>query len=527
MNKAIFVTFGICTALVGSRHLAQARRIKRSAVRSVRIIKGDLRVWSRPSYHSHRKGVIAGGGRFPVLSIQPPRGGCPSRWYQIGQDAWVCSGWLAPSTKPATRLDDMTWMRPMGPWVLNRNRRTMYYPSLRRLAHDNARRLRELAGFQLFGRVLFGSRALLRVADHGWVEETAVVRAPQTTLVGVDLSKGLGLPIVFALKNQVPIWTVKGTDLRPTHQTMSKYEVRRAVARTTIAGQCYYRLRNKQKRLLVACPDTTIAMRPPAPPTGLPKDEPWLDLDGKARILYARLGAKVLRVMLVSLGRQTPGGIFRIREKRVTMTLNNRYAHHPYYLQNVPFMIFFWQGFAIHAAYWHNGFGVQQSHGCLNLSPLDARWVFSFIRPTLPPGFTAVYQTKAYPGSVIRLRGLSRHIKTDVVRHLAAQAARGARRSAGRATRTFRRHIKPSRPVKTAPPHGFPAMSHPKGNRVTGANGKNERHDAIGGNGKNGANERHDTNGAHGGHGSHAQSHAMRWPAPPSRSPALTQQTTP
>jgi len=529
MNKAIFVTIEFCIALSGVGRPAQARRIKRSAIRSVRIIKGDLRVWSRPSYHSHRKGVIAGGGRFPVLSIKSPRGGCSSRWYQIGQEAWVCSGWLAPSIKPPTRLDDMTWMRPMGPWVLNRNRRTMYYPSLRRLAHDNARRLRELAGFQVFGRVLFGNRALLRVADHGWVAETEVTRAPQTNLVGVDLVKGLGLPIVFALKEQVPIWTVRGTDLRPTKQSMVKYDVRRATGRTTIAGQCYYQLRSKQRRLLVACSDTTMADRPPAPPVGLPKDEPWLDLDGKARILYARKGARILRVMLVSLGNQTPGGLFRIREKRVAMTLYNRYAHHPYYLQKVPFVIFFWQGFALHAAYWHDGFGIQQSHGCLNLSPLDARWVFSFIRPRLPPGFTAVYETKTHPGSVIRLRGLSRHIKTDVVQHLAGQARR-AQRNARRAARTSRGRIKPARPGTATPPQESPGMSPPKKrNGVTGGSGRS------GANGDRGANGGRDANGGNGarrassGHGSQRQ--AKPWlaslPHRPERSRMVAQGTTP
>jgi hypothetical protein len=47
-----------------------------------------------------------------------------------------------------------------------------------------------------------------------------------------------------------------------------------------------------------------------------------------------------------------------------------------YYLENVPHTMYFYQGYGVHGAYWHNNFGSPMSHGCVNL-PLDmADWFF-------------------------------------------------------------------------------------------------------------------------------------------------------
>ena len=42
-----------------------------------------------------------------------------------------------------------------------------------------------------------------------------------------------------------------------------------------------------------------------------------------------------------------------------------------YDLPNVPWTMFFYQGYAIHGTYWHTNFGTRMSHGCVNM-PLGA-----------------------------------------------------------------------------------------------------------------------------------------------------------
>jgi len=61
-----------------------------------------------------------------------------------------------------------------------------------------------------------------------------------------------------------------------------------------------------------------------------------------------------------------------------------------YALRDVPYIQYFAAGFAIHAAYWHDVFGKQRSHGCVNLSPIDAHRVFMWTEPAIPAGWHAL-----------------------------------------------------------------------------------------------------------------------------------------
>jgi lipoprotein-anchoring transpeptidase ErfK/SrfK len=49
-----------------------------------------------------------------------------------------------------------------------------------------------------------------------------------------------------------------------------------------------------------------------------------------------------------------------------------------YYLEDVPWVLYFDQARALHGTYWHNQFGTTNSRGCVNLSVTDARWFFEF-----------------------------------------------------------------------------------------------------------------------------------------------------
>ena len=44
-------------------------------------------------------------------------------------------------------------------------------------------------------------------------------------------------------------------------------------------------------------------------------------------------------------------------------------------------MFFHETGVAFHGAYWHNNFGVRMSHGCVNMRPEEAKWLFRWCDP--------------------------------------------------------------------------------------------------------------------------------------------------
>jgi hypothetical protein len=59
-------------------------------------------------------------------------------------------------------------------------------------------------------------------------------------------------------------------------------------------------------------------------------------------------------------------------------------------LRDVPWIQYFASGYAIHGSYWHDVFGIPRSHGCVNLSPIDARVVFAWTDPPVPDGWHGI-----------------------------------------------------------------------------------------------------------------------------------------
>ncbi len=75
-----------------------------------------------------------------------------------------------------------------------------------------------------------------------------------------------------------------------------------------------------------------------------------------------------------------------------------------YSVADVPWTMYYDHNFALHTAYWHDGFGDQRSHGCINLAPRDARLLYRWSSPDVPPGWIAVYGDADHPGSLVRVR---------------------------------------------------------------------------------------------------------------------------
>jgi len=84
-----------------------------------------------------------------------------------------------------------------------------------------------------------------------------------------------------------------------------------------------------------------------------------------------------VRTHLVSTGTaETPTvlGDYRIYARLVADDMRGP----DYFLPQVPYTMYFHQGYAIHGTYWHNSFGRPMSHGCVNLPVAEAEWFFNF-----------------------------------------------------------------------------------------------------------------------------------------------------
>jgi lipoprotein-anchoring transpeptidase ErfK/SrfK len=78
----------------------------------------------------------------------------------------------------------------------------------------------------------------------------------------------------------------------------------------------------------------------------------------------------------------TPLGKHRITRKYISLQMSGGTTGAGYDLPGIAWTsIFATGGVAIHSTFWHNSFGVPKSHGCVNASPEDAKWVFRWTYP--------------------------------------------------------------------------------------------------------------------------------------------------
>jgi len=114
------------------------------------------------------------------------------------------------------------------------------------------------------------------------------------------------------------------------------------------------------------------------PPISEPRsDERWIDVNLTTQTLTAYEGRRPIYSAVVSTGlphTPTPVGQFRVWVK-----LRYDDMQGPgYYLPDVPYVMYFTRGYGLHGTYWHHNFGTPMSHGCVNLSDADARWLFNW-----------------------------------------------------------------------------------------------------------------------------------------------------
>ncbi len=124
----------------------------------------------------------------------------------------------------------------------------------------------------------------------------------------------------------------------------------------------------------------------PAPrPDGVGPDDKWIDVNKFEQTLAAYEGDRMVYATLVSSGLpqwDTDSGLFRIFAKVKQAKMSGQDGKPDYYfLEDVPWAMYFNKDMALHGAYWHDKFGFKHSHGCVNLPPADAKWLFDWTTP--------------------------------------------------------------------------------------------------------------------------------------------------
>lgn len=133
-------------------------------------------------------------------------------------------------------------------------------------------------------------------------------------------------------------------------------------------------------------------IEPKPRPEGIPPGDKWIEIDLYEQTLAAYEGDEIVYATLVSSGLpywQTQSGLFQIWVKVKQAKMSGRDGYPDYYfLEDVPWSMYFNHNYALHGAYWHDRFGIRHSHGCVNISLTDAKWLFDWTTPVGKTGWT-------------------------------------------------------------------------------------------------------------------------------------------
>ena len=118
----------------------------------------------------------------------------------------------------------------------------------------------------------------------------------------------------------------------------------------------------------------------PTPPEGVTTAR-WIDIDLAEQTLAVYDNHQLVFATVIASGLEpfyTRPGLFQIYLKKETETMQTSDVTDFYYLDNVPWTMYFDKARALHGAYWRTRFGYPQSHGCVNLSVGDSHWLFNW-----------------------------------------------------------------------------------------------------------------------------------------------------
>ncbi|MCD6497343.1 MAG: L,D-transpeptidase [Deltaproteobacteria bacterium] len=378
---------------------------------SVKVTR-RTRLWRVPGKTS--VGEVLAGTYLPLLDrvMRPRAHKCLGKtFYVVGPRLFVCATAGRPSYQfphgipqpvlPSGRI------LPVRVFSANRDGVSVYRSTKDVLAGKLDRVVER--GFSFAARytsVKIGKQRYLVTTRHEYVPKREVWERKPSQFQGIHMDgKPQNTPGCVTARKFAWVWDRPGRGKKRVGRK-ARYDWVTIYERKRVGKRRFVRIGENQwldARLVRRFIFTTPPRRLSSP------DGKWIEvLTGRWQTLVAYEGTKPVFATLVSTGRhehQSPEGLFRIWIKIGVDRMNNHPGEAEMYLvEAVPWIMYFYQGFALHGAYWHDGFGSPRSHGCINLSPKDAKTIFDWTTPALPPGWHSRWTDKYAPGTLVRIR---------------------------------------------------------------------------------------------------------------------------
>lgn len=143
-------------------------------------------------------------------------------------------------------------------------------------------------------------------------------------------------------------------------------------------------------------------------PIEMPAEARWIRVDLSAQVVIVYENGRAIRGFVISSGLpSTPTvlGEYRIRTKVRAQTMSGGVGAGYYSLPNVQWVQYFYADYSFHGTYWHSDFGRPKSHGCINMTNADAKWLFDWAGPEWDGKTTWFKSTKDNAGTLVVVHG--------------------------------------------------------------------------------------------------------------------------
>ncbi|MDB4939036.1 MAG: hypothetical protein JWP87_6008 [Labilithrix sp.] len=414
-----------------------------SWARSVAPNKVDAAFYTEPGNLDGRRGSAQLGARLPLFGTKRASG-CQGRWLEVGPFAWICSDvadysgddpssptlgskpWLLPGgdgvRPPRPGVRPLPPLEPTSPGDDGLPYRYYFAGASGAFGFSNLNNAVDDAPDQELEQG-FAVAIVEEKSAHGeswgrtkkgrWIAMRELVPARPFLFHGELVADGK-VDVAWVTSEKASVFASEKADkatgarvrfekVRVREEKGSGANVMLRVEEGSTSG--WMRARDLSRARLAP---------PPAEAGGDSASERWIDVDLAQQTIVAYEGTKPVFASLVSTGKgppksdfATPVGVHRIWVKIFTTKMDNlekEDIEKHYALEDVPWVQFFDKAVALHGIFWHRDLGHIHSHGCVNLAPIDARWLYAFTAPHLPVGWTAVYPTRSELGTVVRVR---------------------------------------------------------------------------------------------------------------------------
>ncbi len=238
------------------------------------------------------------------------------------------------------------------------------------------------AGFNFVRAIDLSVEGWLQIEDGRWIQRDLARWTQPSYFTGVTIEDGLENPFAWVL-DLSRIYTSEypgGPYSTATERWIDRYE------RVNVFSIAYD---DEGWRWYMIGPNQWVEQRFVAKaqrierPEGVAEDAKWVAVDLYEQTLVAYEGDTPVFATLVSTGLEgfeTNEGLFDVWASLPADAMAGATgAPSAYALQSVPWVMYFDNSISLHGTYWHDLFGYRQSHGCVNLTVSDARWLFTWL----------------------------------------------------------------------------------------------------------------------------------------------------